>query len=57
MFREKWSQVPPVPQNYNVTPPPPRTAAPPPFLPLDIKDLLKEDTSLFDEGRLFGWGF
>jgi hypothetical protein len=44
-FREKRSQVPPVPENYSVNPPSPhpRTAAPPPFLPLYIKDSLKED--------------
>jgi hypothetical protein len=28
-FREKWSQVPPVPVDYNVMPPPLRTASPP----------------------------
>jgi hypothetical protein len=31
MFREEQSQVPPVPENYNVMSPPPRTAAPPHF--------------------------
>jgi hypothetical protein len=30
--------------------PSPRTVAPPPCLPLDIKDSLKEDV------RFFGWG-
>jgi hypothetical protein len=32
MFRDKQSQVPPVPKNYNVTLCPPRTAAPPHFV-------------------------
>jgi hypothetical protein len=27
-----------------------RTVAPPPCLPLDIKELLKEDARFFDEG-------
>jgi hypothetical protein len=31
MIREKQSQIPPVPKNYNVTPSPLRTAAPPHF--------------------------
>jgi hypothetical protein len=30
--------------------------APPPCLPLGIKESLKENTRLLDEGRLFGWG-
>jgi hypothetical protein len=30
--------------------PSPRTVAPPPCLPLDIKELLKEDARFFDEG-------
>jgi hypothetical protein len=29
MFREKLSQVPPVPEDYNVMPPPPRITSPP----------------------------
>jgi hypothetical protein len=29
-----------------------RTVAPPPCLPLDIKDLLKEDVRFFDEGLM-----
>jgi hypothetical protein len=40
MFREKQSQVPPVPENDNVTPPPPRTAAPL-ILPLYIINSLQ----------------
>jgi hypothetical protein len=32
MFREKQSQVPLVPENYNITPPLLRTAAPPHFV-------------------------
>jgi hypothetical protein len=35
--------------------PSPRTVAPPPCLPLDIKDLLKEDVRVFD-GRVFLMG-
>jgi hypothetical protein len=31
MFREKLSQVPPLPNDYNVMAPPPRTAPPPHF--------------------------
>jgi hypothetical protein len=33
-----------------------RTVAPPPCLPLDIKDLLKEDVRVFDEVFLMGDG-
>jgi hypothetical protein len=40
---------------YNVTPLP-RTVAPPPCLPLDIKDSLKEDWGFFD-GRFFDGEF
>jgi hypothetical protein len=34
-----------------------RTIAPPPCLPLGIKDSLKEDERLLDEGKLFDGGF
>jgi hypothetical protein len=36
--------------------PSPRTAAPPPCLPLVRKDSLKEDVRLFDDGRLLDEG-
>jgi hypothetical protein len=34
----------------------PLSETPPPCLPLDIKDLMKEDVRLFDEGRLLDEG-
>jgi hypothetical protein len=40
---------------YNVTTLP-ENCAPPFCLPLDIKDSLKEDSRLLDEGRLFDGG-
>jgi hypothetical protein len=49
-------------RNRNIVPlvtishPSPRTVAPPPCLPLDIKDLLKEDTRFLDEGRFLDVG-
>jgi hypothetical protein len=52
MFREAGMQVPLVTLSH----PSPRTAAPPPCLPLGIKDLQKEDTRLLDDGRLFDEG-
>jgi hypothetical protein len=43
VFREAGMQVSPV----TVSRPSPRTVAPPTCLPLDIKDLLKEDMRVF----------
>jgi hypothetical protein len=40
--------------SYNVTPLP-RTVAPPPCLPLDITDSLKEDVRFFDGGLMEGF--
>jgi hypothetical protein len=46
---EAGMQVPPVTMSC----PSPRAVAPPPRLPLGMKDLLMEDERLLDEGRLF----
>jgi hypothetical protein len=40
-FREKLSQVSPVPKDYSVTPPPPRKASPPPAVTVYIKNSLE----------------
>jgi hypothetical protein len=37
---------------FTMSLPSPRTVAPPPCLPLDIKDSLKEDGRIFDEGYI-----
>jgi hypothetical protein len=50
MFREVGSQV----SLVTMSCPSLRTVAPPPCLPLDIKDLLKEDTGDFGMGD-FDW--
>jgi hypothetical protein len=51
MLREVESQVPLVAMSR----PSPRDVAPPPCLPLDIKDLLQKDPRFFDGGLLVGW--
>jgi hypothetical protein len=50
MFREVGTQV----SLLTMSRPSPRTIAPPRFLPLDIKDLLKEDAGLFFDGGADG---
>jgi hypothetical protein len=55
-FREVGMQVSLVTMSH----PSPRTVAPPPCLPLDIKDVLKKDRRFFDGGidaRCFDGGF
>jgi hypothetical protein len=49
--KEVGTQVSLVTMSY----PSPRTVVPPPYLPLDIKDLLKEDARFFD-GRVLWMG-
>jgi hypothetical protein len=51
MFREVGSQV----SLVTMSCPSLRTVAPPPCLPLDIKDSLKEDTRFFDGGLMEGF--
>jgi hypothetical protein len=51
-FREAGKQGPLVTMSH----PSLSIVAPPPCLPLDIKDLLKENGRLLDEGRLFDEG-
>jgi hypothetical protein len=48
-FREVGMQV----SHVTMLCPSPRTVAPPPCLPLDIKDSLKEDSRFFDGGVFF----
>jgi hypothetical protein len=49
MFTEARTQVPLVTMSF-----PSLRSAAPPYLTLGIKDLLKDDSRLLDEGRLFG---
>jgi hypothetical protein len=52
LFLNCLRQISPVTMSH----PSPRTAAPPPCLPLAIKDLPKEDERLLDEGSLLDVG-
>jgi hypothetical protein len=51
IFREVETQV----SLVTMSCPSPRTVAPPPYLPLDIKDSLKEDVRFFDGGLMEGF--